>query len=250
MIISNFVLAIATCQSQDFHIWRDLAIMGTKLTYRSEWKTASAEIDKKISFLKSDSTQSRKAKLNHLCRSFRTSHETAENGILALRLSKTFRIELKELGYQFLIQTVYVNSAGIADWNFMKEMYMSQYPDGQNTDCGGLGLRLVREFPRDLELQRAFLADCGQGYAPLKDRYEALKMLPSWEHKLSDWEYHDRYANITYTITKISKKPDYVAVSKREIREAMKYAPTEAKRKFKQMMLDILNKLYPNIGSL
>lgn len=132
----------------------------------------------------------------------------------------------------------------------MKEMYMSQYPDGQNMDCGGLGLRLVREFPRDLELQRAFLFDCGQGYAPLKDRYEVLKMLPSWEHKLSDWDYHDHYANITFTITTLSKKPDYVAVSKREIREALKYAPTEPKRKFKQMMLDHLNKLYPNIGSL
>lgn len=237
--------ALGIQATQDLNPWRVRAKLDVYQTDPS-WASKSKAIDTRISFLKKDSKSSRMAKLENISRTAQPEFDPPENAILYKRIFETFSAELKGTQLASTIPILCERSRGISDPSFLNELYtFFNYSRQSPLDCGDAGRKLMKFFPRDLKLQQAFLRDSAYGYAPLEARYDARRLMPSWKGKLSNYDFHSIHAGIDFTITTISKKPTYVESCREHLTQAIKFAPTEEKRKARRMMLDHINQLYP-----
>lgn len=139
-----------------------------------KWRTIKESADAAIGYLERDSAAGRQGKIRSAATMVRTTEPDAEDTYRAARIYLSFPEDTKAVAMTSAILTACANTAGAAEPEFARVVYLALTKARSGLKWPGLGGKLISLFPDDQRLRDALIFDAVDGNASYDDCLQAL----------------------------------------------------------------------------
>lgn len=177
-----------------------------------EWIAEKAATAKAVAALKADSSERRLQKLKIHWDKLSIYDVEPKDAYRATIYGETFKSELGKLRVRGAFLTATADSRGSTDPEYMRVGYTALSSAQNPKKWPGLGIRLMKLYPDDKRLRRAFLIDCAVGILPFEEVQIGLNLIEAdfRTNKMREIDYFHFKAGMLHKLYNRSNKMPYL----------------------------------------
>ncbi|MCB0825886.1 MAG: hypothetical protein KDC26_06825 [Armatimonadetes bacterium] len=242
MTLVAIVISVASFAQQGYEVpapWYSKT--SVKLPKTAQWQNYRETVQNRISFLRKDTLENRRARILKISTMPYREYEKPENAYLLSEIYVAF--------YDILRGTQAGNNCANAiglgqfvdDREYLRSLYTAGWITGGVHNSSHLGRKLLDLYPNDSNLKMAYIFDSYHAHAKVEDRIYGLEILDQHRSKLTDFQYYRFKSEINLALLAVTKDRKWLKPCEESIAKATQLAKSDDAKKISSRMREALN---------
>ncbi|MCB0825887.1 MAG: hypothetical protein KDC26_06830 [Armatimonadetes bacterium] len=244
-------LSVASFAQQSYDIpapWYSKSV--SELRESSAWKKTKESVARRISFLAADSKGSRMQKFGEITNLRYAELTEPEDAYLLSEILLKFSNEIRGTPISNRFASAIQSGQFVNEKDYLRSLYSSTWLHLGGNLTKRLGRKLIEEYPKDFNLQLAYITDSYRGQAVNEDRIYGLTVLENCKSQLTSFQYSYFGAKICLALTARTKEKKWLEKATERASQAKGYAKSAEAKQLVQQMEESLNRLRLEIDKL